>query len=291
MRRPKTAVTAEIVPRDRAQQADDFTRMVEQLVQQKVAEATEGRDALLQPWFQNREVTNAIKRHQTVTEQTKWSYYFEDWGCIVCAARRTVAHCALGMCGACYARTAQRLRATLRNHAPAPDQPQPTFMDTVKMAREALGPSITKLAAASKKRNRKITENLRSHERISTAKGGGSGDTTMQAEEKRLDYIFTYTTPRKFVRAADEHLNGQLMFETWTDRETLEAAFGPSQSLQWHFVREDGIPGFSLAAEHGASKEELSVKGHFVSEDSNYEFYLWTLDRLGAIESGEEASA
>jgi hypothetical protein len=148
MRKPKAAVTAEIVPMDRAQQAADFTRMVEQLVQEKVAEATQGRDALLQPWFQSREVTNEIKRRQMVHEQRKFSYYFEDWGCLVCETREA-AHFSLGMCQRCYQRTAQRLRATLRNHAPAPDQPQPTFMDTVELAREALGPSIKKLAAST----------------------------------------------------------------------------------------------------------------------------------------------
>jgi hypothetical protein len=142
MRKLKAAVTAEIVPRDRAQQVDDFTRMVEQLVEQKVADATQGRDALLQPWFQNREVANAIKRLQTVTEQQKWSNYFADWGCIVCAARQT-AHRSLGMCDRCHSRTVERVRATLRRHAPAPDQPQSTFMDTVKIAREALGASNT----------------------------------------------------------------------------------------------------------------------------------------------------
>lgn len=152
-RKPKFAVTAEIVPMDRAQQADDFRRMVEQLVDQKVAEATQGSNALLQPWFESREATWAIKRAQTVTEQAKWTHYFADWGCMICGTT-TAAHASSGMCNRCRHRVYQRLRATLRKHAPSPDQPQPTFMDTVKLAREALGPSITTLAASiGKKRS------------------------------------------------------------------------------------------------------------------------------------------
>jgi hypothetical protein len=141
-------VALEIVPRDRAQQADDFKRMVEQLVEQKVAEVTHSRDAVLQPWFLSREAAWAIKRAQTVTEQQKFRNFFADWGCLVCGTT-TAAHLSSGMCGSCYSRTVQRIRTTLRNHAPAPDQPQPTFMDTMKLAREALGPSIKKLAAST----------------------------------------------------------------------------------------------------------------------------------------------
>jgi hypothetical protein len=282
MRKPKAAVTAEIVPRDRAQQADDFTRMVEQLVQQKVAEATEGRDALLQPWFQNREVANAIKRRQTVTEQAKWSCYFEDWGCIVCAARRTVAHCALGMCGTCYARTAQRLRATLRNHAPAPDQPQPTFMDTVELAREALGPSIKKLAASTnKKRNRKTNENSRSPERFSAARGGGL------EEVMNLEMLSTMN-PRQFSRVANisGHV-GEVAFETSDTLDTLTKAFGSPQRrgpvFNWHFVRQDFAPGFSLAAERSSTTDaELKVVGY--AETDPIEFYVWATDQMLALQ-------
>jgi hypothetical protein len=139
---------------DRAQQADDFRRMVEQLVDQKVAEATQGSNALLQPWFQSRDVANEIKRRQTVTEQAKWTNYFADWGCIICGlcGPTAAAHESSGMCNRCRRKTYQRLRATLRKHAPSPDQPQPTFMDTVKLAREALGPSIKTLAASTGKK-------------------------------------------------------------------------------------------------------------------------------------------
>jgi hypothetical protein len=142
-------VALEIVPRDRAQQADDFKRMVEQLVEQKVAEVTHGRDAVLQPWFlSSHEAAWAIKRAQTVPEQQKFANYFADYGCMICETT-TAAHRSLGMCGTCYSRTVARIRSTLRKHAPSPDQPQPTFTDTVELAREALGPSIKKLAAST----------------------------------------------------------------------------------------------------------------------------------------------
>jgi hypothetical protein len=50
-------------------------------VEQKVSQAMSNHDsALLEPWFQSQEIENEIKRRQTVTEQRKWTYYFEDWG-------------------------------------------------------------------------------------------------------------------------------------------------------------------------------------------------------------------
>jgi hypothetical protein len=95
-----------------------------------------------QPWFQPKDISYEIKRRQTVQEQRKFSNYFEDFGCFVCETRDAQHH-ALAMCQRCYALRAQRMRASMRNHAPAPDQPQPTFMDTVKLARAALSPSCS----------------------------------------------------------------------------------------------------------------------------------------------------
>ena len=217
--RNKTSIVPEeIIPTDRGQVARDFKQMIAQIVEQKVSQAMSNHDsALLEPWFQSKEIENEIKRRQTVTEQRKWTYYFEDWGCIVCrsapryrrtwgpkyidkakmealrekgmkwediakelgvghntldrfrkgrfrgkepierpespepvreATLETGAHKALGMCGTCYSVVVTRLRSTLAKHAPPANSAELGFMDTVRLAREALAPAATGLAKA-----------------------------------------------------------------------------------------------------------------------------------------------
>lgn len=144
MPRKSKSVCVEIVPRERNQETTELKLMIAQMIEQKVAEATSGSDAIFQPFFQSHEIANEIKRRQTVQEQNKWVYYFEKHGCLVC--QRSDRHQSLGMCLVCYGRTKQRLTQCLRDHAPAPDPSQPTFMDTVRMAQAALAPSLPALA-------------------------------------------------------------------------------------------------------------------------------------------------
>jgi predicted DNA-binding transcriptional regulator AlpA len=207
------AVQAEVVPRDRGQAEAEFKRNVAQFIEQKIAEAMAGSDAQFQPWFQPREITDEIRRRQTVTEQQKWVNYFKKYGCIVCSpiarshehtgyvigldkekiaelrkqslswpkvakqigiSDSTIykfrdgkhvelpeapeigngpAHLSLGMCTTCFRRVKTRLEATLRLHAPASHEPM-TFMDSVRLAREALAPSLTVLEAEGAKDRR-----------------------------------------------------------------------------------------------------------------------------------------
>jgi hypothetical protein len=136
------AAPAEVLPPDPAQQAAQFQRTIERLVEQKVAEVIAGGNAIFQPFFQSQQITNAIRRLQNVDEQQKYAHYFEDYGCFVCE-RRDTRHESLGMCPRCYRSRAQRMRATVRKHA-KPDGPK--FIDSVKLAREALEPSLLVLA-------------------------------------------------------------------------------------------------------------------------------------------------
>lgn len=136
------AKRAEVLPPDPAQQAAEFQRMIERLVEQKVAEITGSGNAIFQPFFQSQQIANAIKRLQTVDEQQKYANYFADWGCLVCETREGL-HRSLGMCNRCYRNRAERMRATLRKHA----KPNgPTFIDSVKLARQALESSLRVLA-------------------------------------------------------------------------------------------------------------------------------------------------
>jgi hypothetical protein len=116
--------------------------MVAQAIEQRVNDAlSHGSDADFQPWFQPREISNEIIRRQTVAEQQKFSYYFEDWGCIICATKDK-PHYTLGFCQTCYSRVAQRIQASIRKHSPPPDHSNLNFIDTVRMAREALAPAL-----------------------------------------------------------------------------------------------------------------------------------------------------
>jgi hypothetical protein len=85
----------ELLPPDRGRRAEQFKRMVADLIDKQVSEAlASNSDALFQPWFQLRKVAYEIKRKQTVTEQRKWTEYFKKYGCIVCSpnARTNYGH-------------------------------------------------------------------------------------------------------------------------------------------------------------------------------------------------------
>jgi hypothetical protein len=141
-------VPAEIVPSNSA----DFKNAIARLVEQKVAEALSGEDAIFEPFFRSKEVAYEAKRRQTVAEQKKWAYYFAEWGCLVCQTRKA-RHESLGMCQTCHSRTRERLAVILRKTAP-PTVPLPTFTDTLRLAREALAPSVKALAAKNAKQRR-----------------------------------------------------------------------------------------------------------------------------------------
>jgi hypothetical protein len=115
----------------------DFKAMLAQMVEETVQQAMSGKGAELQPFFGSKEVSYEIKRRQTVLEQNKFTYYFEDWGCMICGTRKA-RHDGNGMCNPCRRRTSERLKASLRKRQPAKGSIQPTFVDTLQLAREAL---------------------------------------------------------------------------------------------------------------------------------------------------------
>lgn len=152
--RPKTNV--ELLP-EAPQAALSVTEMIAKIVEQKVAEAL-GNDstAIFQPFMQSRQVSSEIRKNQTVPEQEKWSYYFEEWGCLVCG-EKDPGHESLGMCKKCLERTRHRMIAALRRaHADRPKQDEP--QDLEALAQQALVPSIAVLA---KKRRGRPTSKAR----------------------------------------------------------------------------------------------------------------------------------
>jgi 7-cyano-7-deazaguanine synthase in queuosine biosynthesis len=145
----------EIVPFSRqeinAQTHLDLKSMIAQMVEEGVREAMSGKGAELQPFFGSKEIAYEIKRRQTVHEQNKFSYYFEDWGCLICGTRKA-RHDGCGMCGSCYARVKGRLAYGIRRRQDAKgDSIQPTFNDSLRLAREALAPPMPEVPRKSKR--------------------------------------------------------------------------------------------------------------------------------------------
>jgi len=64
---------------------------------------------LFEPFFRSRKVAYELKRLQTVSEQRKWTLYFQRFGCLICETMERM-HTANGMCSRCYANTFQRLK-------------------------------------------------------------------------------------------------------------------------------------------------------------------------------------
>jgi predicted DNA-binding transcriptional regulator AlpA len=108
--------------------------MVSKLVEEQVAEAMGGPDAIFQPFFQTHKIHAEIKRRQTVVEQNKFIYCFAKWGCMVCGTQER-PHGAVGMCYPCYRRIAERLKAVVREGNAGK---QDTFFDSGTLARAAL---------------------------------------------------------------------------------------------------------------------------------------------------------
>lgn len=67
----------------------------------------------LEPFFQPRAVSAAILGKQRVSHRHKWPRYYASFGCLVCKSKQK-PHDRCGMCGTCYRRTWERLRAILK---------------------------------------------------------------------------------------------------------------------------------------------------------------------------------
>jgi hypothetical protein len=149
----------EVLPPVRPTVIPDMRAMLDQLVEEKVAQVMAKRsDTLFQPYFQSRRVAAEIRRNQTVPERGKWSRYFKKWGCEVCGMKRQPGrrtdlpprtgekikkkqHYALGRCLACYKRTEERLNE-LMAHGAAQKGSISVFLDRQgDLARAALRPA------------------------------------------------------------------------------------------------------------------------------------------------------
>jgi hypothetical protein len=114
----------------------DMNKALERMVERKLAEMMgDSRDGIFEPFFQAKAIMHAIRKLETIPQQRKWQYYFEEWGCLRCA-RKDVRHESLGMCVACHARIYQRLANILRRASD--DRPSPPVRNLQDVAQEAL---------------------------------------------------------------------------------------------------------------------------------------------------------
>ena len=77
-------------------------KLLDQVVQQSLAEALAGRDQfVLEPFFRSRQEAYEIRRLQTVPERQSWAGVYEEHGCLFCH-KSELPHAACGMCTKCY---------------------------------------------------------------------------------------------------------------------------------------------------------------------------------------------
>jgi hypothetical protein len=138
-------VRAEVLPMKKPMTpGEEAEKMLEELIQRKIAEAMASDSSILQPFMQTRAVSNAIRKVQNVIENNKFALYFADWGCLVCGDKDS-AHASLAMCPRCHGRTLNRMQITLRKaNAERPDDGG-QILDLVETAQTALLRSLKKL--------------------------------------------------------------------------------------------------------------------------------------------------
>lgn len=130
------AARVELLPPTALAPRPDARAMLKQLVRDQVAEVLASRDELLlRPFFDQKKVSDELRRVQTIPERRKWSLYFATWGCVRCRTRRAI-HASCGMCPSCKSLVKMRLRSILKN---SPELPlDHVDFDSEKIARKAL---------------------------------------------------------------------------------------------------------------------------------------------------------
>ncbi len=77
-------------------------------------EALDGPGAILEPWFQIREVSDKIESLKSVPLRRKWAVYYAKWGCVFCKKQET-PHESNGMCHGCRSMLNMRLQEVVRS--------------------------------------------------------------------------------------------------------------------------------------------------------------------------------
>lgn len=98
---------AEIVPAPKAaivrrRSRQDVQAMIERIVRERVDEIMVKVEAgQVEPDFLRKDEAAELRQRQDMFERTKWSLYFEKWGCRMCH-RKNVGHLGTGHCTRCH---------------------------------------------------------------------------------------------------------------------------------------------------------------------------------------------
>ena len=154
---PKTPKTSTEIVRQVAE--IDYPALIKQMVETRVAEVmADKQNEAFGPFFEVKEISIELRRRQTLAERRKWVVYFEYWGCMACGQKDRPHRC-LGMCEKCYTNIQSRLFEIRRELMRDTESPEIGFKDGVEFARQALMPSIEKLAR-KRKRNTKFSDTV-----------------------------------------------------------------------------------------------------------------------------------
>jgi hypothetical protein len=105
--------------------------------------------------------------------------------------------------------------------------------------------------------------------------------------------------PHRFIRQVGKKpLLSQPKCKTHYEPELFAETFGPPEMemndrrrsgiLFWNFVDQDGKAAFSMFAEFPAGQKAKDVSVYLSARKSFSTAYLWTADRLAAVETGDE---
>jgi hypothetical protein len=125
--------------------------------------------------------------------------------------------------------------------------------------------------------------------------------TNMKNVLKKVDYQ-QEIDPHRFIRQVGKKpLLSQPKYKTHYEPELFAETFGPPEMemndrrqsgiLFWNFVDQNGKAAFSMFAEFPAgqkAKDARDVPVYLSASRSSSTAYLWTADRLAAVEAGDE---
>lgn len=105
------------------------------------------------------------------------------------------------------------------------------------------------------------------------------------------------TNPLRFARVLGKRpVLGAAKYEITDNLDLLGETFGPperrahknSAIVYWNFSRDDGTSGFTLFAEVSSGRKPRELEISLAAKAGVRSFYDWTIDKLSAMEGGEE---
>jgi hypothetical protein len=114
--------------------------------------------------------------------------------------------------------------------------------------------------------------------------------------ERKLDEVNRAVVQEKFARILGRAPHVRSVKAQFVEPAILEA-FGPGELINrpksalvyWNFVSEDGKKDFTLFLRIRPNTKPGNVTVNLAAERGARSFYVWVLDRLGAVDNGDAA--